>query len=326
MSRAPKRDDGPQDRVCAVSVDLDPLRCYYGIHGIGLPPDELAHVILRRGLPRFVEILERRGISATFFVVGEDLDRDAAGRALLKDVATAGHELGNHSQSHRYELARLGPVDVRSEIGRAHDRIAELTGRAPVGFRAPGYDLSSTIVKALVDLGYAYDSSIFSAPIYWAAKAAIMGVMSAGGRRSGAVLGDPRALLAPLLPYRPSVDAPWRRGQASIVELPVSVTKGLRVPVFGTSLLLAPTAVRARLLESMRARSFFNFELHGIDLVDADLDGIPAELVEHEVALRTPLDVKRRALEATLDRLTPDFRFATLREVASEVQRGRHLT
>lgn len=312
---------GAVDRVCSVSVDLDPLGCYYAIHGIGEPPPALRDVILRRALPRFSELFARRGIRATLFVVGKDLAEDGAGRALLGDLAAAGHELGNHSHSHPYDLARLDRARVDHEIGRAHQLIGELTGVPPVGFRAPGYDLSPTMMSALMARGYRYDSSIFPAPLYWIAKAAVMGAMSLAGRRSGSVMGNPRALIAPIDPYRPDPAAPWRRGQASLVELPVSVTQRLRIPAIGTSLLLAPTALRARLLESVRDRGFFNFELHGIDLIDADQDGIPGELVARQPDLRTPLLQKRRALEATLDRLAPDFRFSPLRDVAAEVQR-----
>jgi hypothetical protein len=127
-------------------------------------------------------------------------------------------------------------------------------------------------------------------------------------------------LIAPVQPYRPG-RSPFRRGQSTLVELPVSVSPGLRLPAIGTSLLLAPTALRARLLESMRARPFFNLELHGIDLVGADEDGIPAELVAKQPDLRRTLTQKRRAFEATLDRLAAEYRFSTLRDVASEVQR-----
>ena len=110
------------------------------------------------------------------------------------------------------------------------------------------------------------------------------------------------------------------------MELPVSTTPGLRLPAIGSwapyvSLLLAPTPVRAGLLESMRARSFFNLELHGIDLIGAEEDGIPAELVARQPDLRVPLTYKLRALEATLDRLAPEYRFAPLRDVAADVQR-----
>jgi hypothetical protein len=122
------------------------------------------------------------------------------------------------------------------------------------------------------------------------------------------------------MPYRPGVSPFWR-GQSTLVELPISVSPRLRLPAIGTSLLLAPTAVRVRLLEAMRARPFFNLELHGLDLIDADEDGIPAALVARQPDLRVPLVHKRRALEATLDRLAHEYRFWTLREVATEVQR-----
>lgn len=310
-------------RVCSVSIDLDPLRCYYEIHGLGTPPAGLRHVVLHRGLPRFAELLAAYDIRATFFVVGQDLAEDepaGTNRKLLAELAAAGHELGNHSEHHLYDLGRQGRETVRAEIERAHERIAEVAGHPPVGFRAPGYDLSPAMAEALMALGYNYDSSIFPAPLYWAAKAAVMGVMAMGGRHSGAVMSNPRALTAPLLPYRLEARAPWRRGQAPLVELPVAVSPRLRIPVIGTTLLGGPEAVRTRLLESMRERPFFNFELHGIDLIDAADDGIPVELVARQPDLRVPLVEKRRALAATLERLAPDFRFAPLREVASEVQ------
>jgi hypothetical protein len=310
-------------RVCSVSVDLDPLRCYYGIYGLGDVPAALSDVILRRALPRFAELFERRRLRATLFVVGADLERDAAGQAQLHALAKAGHELGNHSYSHPYELARLSRERIDDEVGRAHDAIARVAGEPPVGFRSPGYDLSPRLHEVLMARGYHYDSSLFPSWPYYFAKAGALAALALVGRRSQSVLGDPRALLAPTEPYRPG-RSPFSRGQSTLVELPVSVSPRLRLPVIGTYLLLAPTAIRARLLESMRARPFFNLELHGIDLIDADEDGIPASLVARQADLRVSLTQKRRALEATLDRLALDYRFAPLREVAAEVQREGH--
>jgi hypothetical protein len=312
-------------RTCSVSIDLDPLSCYYGIHGLGAPPRELAHVVLQRALPRFAELLARRRIRATFFVVGQDAAEDTAGQRQLKQLARDGHELGNHSHTHPYELARLPRGAIDREIVQAHNIIAELAGAPPVGFRAPGYDLSSRVLDALMAHGYRYDSSVFPSWPYYVAKAGVMTMMSLWGRRSRSVLGDPRALLAPPEPYRPG-RSPFSRGQATLVELPISTTPRLRMPAIGSwapyvSLLLAPTAVRARLLESMRARSFFNLELHGIDLIGAEEDGIPAELVARQPDLRVSLMHKQRALEATLDRLALDYRFSPLRDVAAAVQR-----
>src|SRR5262245_40360873 len=113
-------------RACSVSVDLDPLECYYRIHGLGDPPEALRNVILRRAFPRFQEILARRKVLATFFVVGRDLE-DAAARNLLGNAAEAGHELGNHSYSHPYEMARLSTEEIDREVGRA-ERLLQQVG------------------------------------------------------------------------------------------------------------------------------------------------------------------------------------------------------
>lgn len=311
-------------RVCSVSVDLDPLHCYYGIHGLGEVPPPLADVVLRRALPRFAEAFAKRNIRATFFVVGSDLERDPGGRALLRDLARAGHELGNHSYSHPYEMARLDRARVDDEVARAHALITQAAGEPPVGFRAPGYDVSRVMHEVLAARGYRYDSSVFPSWPYYLAKAGVLGAMALVGKRSQSVMIDPRSLLAPVEPYRPG-RTPFQRGQSTLVELPISVLPGLRLPIIGTWLLLSPTRVRARLLESMRGRSFFNLEMHGIDLIGADEDGIPAELVARQPDLRATLTHKRRAFEATLDRLAAEYRFAPLRDVAAEVQREGHV-
>ena len=115
--------------------------------------------------------------------------------------------------------------------------------------------------------------------------------------------------------------APWRRGQAPIVELPVAVTPWTRVPAIGTSLLVAPAWLRTRLVAAMARRDFFNLELHGIDFADAEKDGIPGELVERQPDLRIPIDQKLERLERVLDAVAQRWDFATLGQVAAEMQR-----
>jgi peptidoglycan-N-acetylglucosamine deacetylase len=314
-------------RYLALSIDVDPVPCYYRIHGLGASPAELRDVVMRRGVPRFAELLARRRIPATFFVVGEDADPDRLGasaratRALLGELVAAGHELGNHSHTHPYELARLPAAAVAEEIGACDAILRGITGRPVAGFRAPGYDLSPVMLAELARRGYAYDSSIFPAPAYYAAKAAVMAGLAAAGRPSGAVMTDARALLAPADPYRPAMDAPWRRGQAPLVEIPIAVTPGLRAPAIGTSLLLAPPWLRDRVVAAMGRRRLFNLELHGLDLCGADEDGIPGELVARQPDLRRPLADKLAALEAVLDRALRRFTPVTLRDAAAWVHR-----
>jgi hypothetical protein len=106
-----------------------------------------------------------------------------------------------------------------------------------------------------------------------------------------------------------------------MVELPVAVTPWTRVPAIGTSLLVAPAWLRARLIAAMAKRDFFNLELHGIDFADAEKDGIPGELVERQPDLRIPIDQKLERLDRVLDEVGKRWDFATLGEVASETQR-----
>lgn len=317
----------------AVSIDVDPIPCYYRIHALGPAPERLRHTVMHRCIPRFLDIFERRGLRATFFLVASDIDPDidpAIGRAasetehtraIVRTMVERGHEIGNHSYSHPYELARLPASRVADEIGRAHELLQAIAGGPITGFRAPGYDLSATMLDELVRLGYHYDSSIFPAPGYYAAKAVVMAGLALVGRPSGAVMTNPRALLAPTDPYRPDARAPWRRGQAPVVELPVSVTRVARIPAIGTSLLLAPTIARKALLAAMRRRAFFNFEMHGIDLADADADGLPAELCARQPDLRLPLAEKQARFEAILDALERDFAPVLLRDQAALTQR-----
>lgn len=315
---------------CAISIDLDGIGCYYRIHGLGPHPAELEHVILERALPRAAALFASRGANVTWFVIGRDADGDAVlpdrgarsgNAARLRLLAAAGDELANHSYSHPYDLARMSATAVDEEIASCDRVLREITGAPVRGFRAPGYDVSPAMLDSLARLGYRYDSSIFPAPGYYAAKAAVMSALAALGRPSGAVLTNPRALAAPTDPYRPAMTAPWRRGQAPIVELPIAVTPWTRLPAIGTTLIVAPRWLRARMLDAMAKRSFFNFELHGIDFADADKDGIPGELVDRQPDLRVPIDDKLARLDQILDHVERRWELTTLGEVAADTQR-----
>jgi hypothetical protein len=315
---------------CAVSIDLDGIGCYYRIHGLGTHPAELEHVILERALPRAAALFRQANLHVTWFVIGRDADADSslADRATRADnarrlamLAEAGDELGNHSYSHPYDLARLAPDAIDAEIVDCDRVLRAITKTHTRGFRAPGYDVAPAMLDSLARLGYRYDSSIFPAPGYYAAKAAVMTALAALGRPSGAVMTNPRALAAPGTPYRPAMAAPWRRGQAPLVELPIAVTPVTRLPAIGTSLLVAPAWVRTRILDAMTKRPFFNFELHGIDFADAERDGIPGELVARQPDLRIPIDDKLARLADVLASLRAHWDFATLAEVAADTQR-----
>lgn len=79
------------------------------------------------------EILERYGISGVFFAVtgktesdwDGDRARPLADPALLKAAAERGHEIGNHSHTHRH-LATLTAAEQAEELTKAHARLERL--------------------------------------------------------------------------------------------------------------------------------------------------------------------------------------------------------
>jgi peptidoglycan/xylan/chitin deacetylase (PgdA/CDA1 family) len=86
-----------------------------------------------RGTPAVLGALAAEGITATFFLVGEQV-RDAP--ALAAEVAAAGHEIALHCDRHR-NLLRLTPAQVRDDLLRARATIGEATGAEPRLYRPP---------------------------------------------------------------------------------------------------------------------------------------------------------------------------------------------
>jgi peptidoglycan/xylan/chitin deacetylase (PgdA/CDA1 family) len=84
--------------------------------------------------PAALDVLDRRGVRATFFVVGE---KAAAHPDLVQRAARAGHVIGNHSWHHHWWTNFKFGRALVEEIGRTNDRIEQITGRRPIWFRPP---------------------------------------------------------------------------------------------------------------------------------------------------------------------------------------------
>src|SRR5262249_22584349 len=136
------------------------------------------------------------------------------------------------------------------------------------GFRAPGYTVTDALYEVLDELGVAYASSVFPCPPYYFAKAARLAMMRALGRTSSSILDTPFVLSAPTRPYR--VGRPyWKRGGGRVLELPIQVTRGPRLPFIGTTVTLAGPAKARWLTRLVVGEPLVNLELHGIDVLDA---------------------------------------------------------
>ena len=86
----------------------------------------------------------RGGARITVLAVGTWL---AAEPALAGEILAAGHELGNHTWSHR-TMPRLSAAAARSEVARAADELRRLTGSAGRWFRPSGTPASTPTIRA----------------------------------------------------------------------------------------------------------------------------------------------------------------------------------
>ncbi len=305
-------------RLASVSVDLDEIPNYFEIHGLGEPPEGARTKVYDVALDRLEGLASAARLPLTLFAIGQDLGRDAAA-AGLREAGDAGHEIANHSLDHRYDLVRLGREEIRRQVAEGARVIRERTGHDPVGFRAPGYTITDEVFSVLEEEGVRYDASVFPCPAYWAAKTAAIAGIAMRGRRSRSIVDTPNVLRAPTRPYR--IGRPyWRRGDG-LLEIPVQVTRGPRLPFIGTSVTLAGPE-RARLLARMCVgEPLVNLELHGIDVLDAD-DGLDA-LRPHQPDVRVPHGRKIDAVLSACDVLrSAGYTFVTMREAAATLAEG----
>jgi polysaccharide deacetylase family protein (PEP-CTERM system associated) len=228
---------------------------------VGVSEWETPGPALGRQTDRLLSRLDELGVRATFFILGMTA---RAHPELVQRIAEAGHEIGSHGDAHR-------PVgsQTRHEFGldlrRSRSTIEQLTGRLPVGYRAPAFSITVQTPWAydvLAEEGFAYDASQHDSP-----------------RIRDRVV--------------PSTAAPHTLSTANGVlwEFPVAVwrVRGLRLPVGGASYwAVLPTSVILRGLGEVEP--FAGLYLHPNELdpepLRAALPGSPKLAQRGQAALR----------------------------------------
>lgn len=96
-----------------------------------------------------IDILGRYDITATFFLVGEWVEKYPES---VKELSDAGHEIMNHSDTHPH-MSKLSREQMRKEIETCNDRIEAITGVRPTLFRAPYGEYCDGLIEVLDELG-----------------------------------------------------------------------------------------------------------------------------------------------------------------------------
>lgn len=299
--------------IASLSLDLDNQWAYMRTHSDS--GWETFPSYFDNAVPRILNFLKNYDLTITFFVVGQDaaLKRN---HAALHSIASAGHEIGNHSFSHTPWLHLYTEQQILKEITRAEEEIEQVTGYKTIGFRGPGYSLSKTVLKVLNDLDYLYDASTlptFLGPLaraYYFMKAQLT---SAEKYERGKLFGTLEDGLRPIRPYQ--WDLSFNGDKNKLVEIPVTTMPLVKIPFHLSYILYISTFSYPLAISYFRTALFLcrltgvqpSLLLHPIDFLGWDdvegLDFFPGMSLHSEEKMRV-LDSTLRLFAKQFDVLT----------------------
>lgn len=303
--------------LASLSLDLDNKWSYIKTHGdLGWESFPSYLDIL---VPRVLAFLKARHLTITFFVVGQDAAL-AKNHEAIGQIATAGHEIGNHSFNHEPWMHLYPEAEIESEIASAEEHLERATGCHPVGFRGPGYACSPAILKVLSRRGYQYDASTL--PTYLGPLARAYYFMTTKlppeeRERRKTLFGKWRDGRQPLEPYR------WRVSGGTLIEIPVTTMPLIKIPIhFSYIIYLSSFSVAVALgyfqtaLRLCRARGVQpSLLMHPLDFLGAedesDLSFFPA--------MRMTRDKKLEVMSEALRLLAENFMVCDLQHHARRI-------
>ena len=101
------------------------------------------------GTPRILDRLAKRGVRATFFVIGEAAQRHPE---VVRRIVAEGHALGNHTYTH-VRCTELTPEEFAAELARTNEALREICGLDAPVFRPPWGAIRPAQVLALAREG-----------------------------------------------------------------------------------------------------------------------------------------------------------------------------
>jgi peptidoglycan/xylan/chitin deacetylase (PgdA/CDA1 family) len=102
-----------------------------------------------RGTPAVLDVLRRKNVPATFFLVAEKLREEPT---LVERIQREGHAIGNHSWDHRYRHLFRGSGHLKNWLMRAEAEFTERGVLRVVGFRPPAGMMTPNLLRAAGEL------------------------------------------------------------------------------------------------------------------------------------------------------------------------------
>lgn len=139
-------DGGGQQGAAAISKDLPIYHVKQSQKRIAISFDVAWG---QEKTQEILKILQDQKIMTTFFVTGFWVDKYPD---KVRMMASAGHEIGNHSTNHLHMNA-LSRGQMESEIAATNDRVKQLVGKKPILFRPPFGEYNDTLMRVAKEQG-----------------------------------------------------------------------------------------------------------------------------------------------------------------------------
>ena len=144
--------------LCAYGVDIDAVAGWIGSYGGGDSPDDISRGLFAGevGTPRMLNLFERNGIKATWFIPGHSIETFPK---QVEEIVAAGHEIGMHGYTHENPIAMTAEQE-EAVMRKCVALIEQVSGRRPTGYVAPWWEFSTITNELLLKLGIKYDHSL----------------------------------------------------------------------------------------------------------------------------------------------------------------------
>ncbi len=302
------------NKILNISIDVDNIHHYLKARRLTLDKTVNYDSIYQFAIPRMLDIFEEYNIRATFFIIGEDAKKYPE---IIKKIHAQKHEIANHTNNHFQHFLRLSKEEKRKEIKDCNKILEDIIGEKIIGFRAPGWNIDSTLIEILNDEKFIYDSSVFPSKITPLIN--IYNVITNRGKMPLTLGENYKIGFASKKPYKPNKEKFWKNDDyQKLIEFPITVVPFFNLPFLGSSLFKFGKPLYN--FSKKFIDNFYDivlFELHAIEMVDYK------EVNDNRLSVKPGFNLpieKKIDLYHHFIKSFKDYNFKTLKEIAFTIQ------
>jgi hypothetical protein len=311
------------EKFISITIDVDTVSTLFPASG----HSGLEDTSFTAGLERFLKLFKKYGVQATFFLVGKDLEDEKNG-AIVKEIASEGHEIANHTMNHIQSFHKLPDQKIIEEIAKTEKIIHDTTGVKVKGFRAPGWNTDRRVLEILSERNYLYDTSVFPTSIMPLAKLIHYRKTKNLPPLRRSTMGSIKNMFASRNIYEPKLNKK-KSGTDGILEFPVTTVPVFRVPFFGTMIFEIGMPYITAFYRFVKTQKMINFSLHLAELCDKNSD-FDIAILSKDInkgyvpkCLHVGIAEKIKMFETLFGKFRNDFTFITMKDAVKFYRSNR---